>query len=281
MQVNQCRVAPSLGALEGSNFDVWGTREYYSEDRPAVFFGLYGLPDFYALWRHVGTKWILWCGSDITHFQNGYWLEEGGGIRVDSQPLAEWINKNCDNWVENEVERQALADMGIDSKVCPSFMGNVDDYGVEFKYNDRPNVYLSANEGREVEYGWNLVEEIADKCDVDFHLYGSDTWTTKHHNVFIHGRVTKREMNNDVMHMQCGLRLNETMDGFSEITAKSILWGQHPLVWAAYKYPHLKSFKDEAELVKRLNELTNETLPHPYRDHYKQAINKYPWNTKQ
>ena len=169
----QCRVAPSLGALEGTHDQVWGTKEYISQDEDTVFFGLYGLPDFYTLWRHKGKKYILWAGSDIRHFQNGYWLEDGGSIRVDPQPLADWIEKHCESWVENDVERVALEEMGITAKVGQSFMGDVNDYEVTYKPNERPSVYLSANVGREEEYGWQLVENIADRCEVDFHLYGS------------------------------------------------------------------------------------------------------------
>jgi|25_taG_2_1085351.scaffolds.fasta_scaffold04859_4 hypothetical protein len=276
----QCRVAPSLGALEGEHQDVWNTDEYMNDRSPTVFFGLYGLPDFYTLWRHKGQKAILWAGSDITHFQNGYHLTDSGDIRIHSEPLAQWINENCDNWVENKVEFNALLDMGIEAKVCPSFMGNIDDYEISYVHRERPEVYLSANSGREIEYGWGIVEEIADKCDVDFHLYGSDQWETAHNNVFVHGRIPKEEMNEQVKHMQCGLRLNEHMDGFSEITAKSVLWGQYPIVWRGYGYAGIDSFRVKDELIVKLNQLVGKTNPNPERDYYLDVINKYPWLSK-
>ncbi|KKM72328.1 hypothetical protein LCGC14_1421680 [marine sediment metagenome] len=74
MQDWKCRVASSLGALEGTPYEAWGTIEYKPEIHgkdSVVFFGLYGLPDFYALWRHKGRKAILWCGSDLIFFNNG------------------------------------------------------------------------------------------------------------------------------------------------------------------------------------------------------------------
>lgn len=273
----QCRVAPSLGALEGTHDKVWGTTEYTNLAEDTVFFGLYGLPDFYSLWRHEGKRYILWAGSDVLHFVNGYWLEDGGGIKLDPLPLAEWINKHCESWVENEVERLKLLEVGIEAKVCPSFMGDVADYKISFVSTDRPMVYLSANKGREVEYGWGLVEEIADRCTGEFHLYGSDQWKTRHSNVFIHGRVPKEQMNQEIKQMQCGLRLNGGMDGFSEITAKSVLWGQYPLVWSHFKYPVLGSFADKEELIKKLNWLKNVHHPNPARDYYLRTLNKYPW----
>ena len=70
----KCRYAPSLGALERTHQEVWGTEEYIPEKHlydPVVFFGLYGLPDWYLLWRHKGKKAVLWAGSDVKHFLNG------------------------------------------------------------------------------------------------------------------------------------------------------------------------------------------------------------------
>src|SRR5210317_1709798 len=88
----RCRWSPTLGELEDTAENIWGIKEYNPEtdkDKPCVFFGLYGLPDFWALWRHRGKKWILWAGSDIIHFQNGYHLEYGGAIKIGAEPLGE------------------------------------------------------------------------------------------------------------------------------------------------------------------------------------------------
>jgi len=117
MQEIKCRVAPSLGGgFAGTPEKVWGTKPYNAEtdkELPCVFFGLYGLPDFYALWRHKGKKWILWAGSDIRHFISGYWLAEKGEIKIEPKALAKWINKNCENWTENEIEANSFPDTGL------------------------------------------------------------------------------------------------------------------------------------------------------------------------
>ena len=85
-----CRWSPTLGALEDTHQNVWGTHDYFPDSlsHPAVFFGLYGLPDFYVMWRHKGRKCILWAGTDIIHFRNGYWLDPEGTIRLSPSPLA-------------------------------------------------------------------------------------------------------------------------------------------------------------------------------------------------
>lgn len=274
------RIAPSLGGgFAGTPEEVWGV-ELLDEndfDSPCVFFGLYGLPDFYRLWRHKGKKYVLFAGSDIRHFTNGYWLNDTGTIRIDAQPLAEWINLNCESYVENGVEHEALMVYNIESKIVPSFLGNVDDYQVEFQPEERPKVYLSVSGDNFEMYGWSLVEEIADRCGVDFHLYGNKKeWTTKRSNVFVHGRVPQEQMNKEVKGMQCGLRTLD-FDGFSEILAKSILWGQYPISYISY--PCVDTFKSKEDLIEKLNGLVRMTEPNvKARNYYLKNLNKYPFN---
>ena len=270
-----CAWSPTLGALEDTAENVWGTPDY-QEDSDAVFFGVYGLPDFWKIWRHPGKKYVFWAGQDIVHLQNGYHLEDGGNIRVDSTPLAQWLDKYCENWCENEVERKALEEMGIRAHVQQSFLGNVDDYEVTYKQADRPAVYLSANPGRELEYGWGVIEDIADACEVDFYLYGSPDWRTQHSNVFVKGRVPKEQMNEEIKGMQCGLRLN-AFDGFSEVTAKSVLWGQYPITPASFKYEGIDGYRNLNNLVFLLNRLSLKVEPNPAREYYKNNLNNFPW----
>lgn len=277
----QTKIAPSLGELEGKANDVWGTSDYDNQNSDTVFFGLYGLPDFYTLWRHRGKKYILWAGTDIVHFTKGYWLDELGSIRVNPEPLAEWIEENCESWVENEVQKEMLEDAGITARVCPSFMGNVNEYELSYNHSQRPKVYLSVSGDNFDMYGWNIIEQIADKCTVDFHLYGNKgKWESKHSNVFVHGRVSKEQMNEEIKNMQSGLRLCMP-DGFSEILAKSVLWGQWPITWSSYKYPHILGANGQKELIRLINSLEYKKEPNREgREYYIKNINQYPWKTK-
>jgi len=275
-----CRYAPSLGALEGTPTEVWGLPMVYDFEDPVVYFGLYSLNDFNELRNDLSKrKAILWAGSDIKHFINGYWLDDEGKIRIDPLPLAQWISENCESYTENMVEADALRELGIESQVVPSFMGNVNDYDLEYVWDERPKVYLSVSGDNFEMYGWTLIEEIADKCNVDFFLYGNRTpYESKHTNVFVRGRVPKEVMNEEVKKMQCGLRTLE-FDGFSEILAKSILWGQHPISYI--EYPHIESFKTREELIKKLNNLVTKKSPNiEGREYYLKHLNNYPWNAK-
>lgn len=276
MQRWQCRYAPSLGALEDTPENVWGTLPYTNDTDPTVFFGLYGLPDFISLWRHKGRKAILWAGSDIKHFRGGYWLDTEGHMRIDPKSLARWIDANCESYVENYEEQYQLAQEGIRSKVVPSFLGKIDDYDVEFVPGN--HVYLSANEGRQIEYGFGLVEDtLAERLPgICFHLYGA-SWETKHPNVIVHGRVPKEQMNEEIKKMQCGLR-PLAHDGFSEVTAKSILWGQYPIT--NIHTPMIDSYEGDIErLVWLLNKIPSRTIHNNgARDYYLLNLNNYPWN---
>lgn len=262
----QCRIAPSLGALEGHPNDVWGTVEYTNRDDPTVFMGLYGFNDFYELWRHRGKKWAFWCGSDVRHFIAGYWLDDEGETHVNPDNLAEWINKYCESWCENEVEQTALANVGIYAQVCPSFMGNVKDYDVTYEWNEIPMAYASVSGNDFRLYGWDKIELLAEEHpEVLFFLYGNTVpWRTKHANVIVRGRIPKEQMNEEIKKMQGGLRLLE-FDGFSEVIAKSVLWGQWPV--SQIEYPHvLKSleFPKEPNIAGR--------------EYYLKRLNDYPWN---
>ena len=276
----QCRLAPSLGGgFDGTPNQAWGTVDYKDDQAPTVFFGLYGLPDFYNLWRHRGKKCILWCGSDIRHFVNGYWLEEEGIIKIDPKPLAEWINKNCESWVENEIEYNALKELGIESQICPSFLGDVTKFEISYQWSKRPKLYTSVSGDDFKLYGWDKINKLsAENLNIEFHLYGNkepfiiDPFNEEEpSNVIIHGRVPKEQMNEEIKDMQGALRLVE-FEGFSEIIAKSLLMGQWPV--SLIKYPHTLSVEniDMLKLAKEPNMGGREWLL--------SVVNKFPWNLK-
>jgi hypothetical protein len=272
MQEVRCRWSPTLGSLEDTAEAVWGIKEYVPDkdiDKPTVFFGLYGVPDFYALWRHKGKRWILWAGSDIRHFVKGYWLEDGGEIKIDPRPLAKWISKYCESWVENEVEYRALKELGIESKICPSFLGDIKKFPLSYAQNDRPKLYTSVSGDNFELYGWDKIDELAEQNpNVEFHLYGNTKeWRSDYPNVIVHGRVSKEQINEETKDMQGALRLTE-FDGFSEILAKSLLMGQWPV--SEIGYPHTLR-PDQIGLLK------HKEANVAGRDYYLKTLNKYPW----
>jgi hypothetical protein len=290
-----CRWAPSLGALEGTHQEVWGTLDYNRKEHkknPTVFFGLYDLRDYIALWRHRGPKWILWAGSDLRNLSQGFAFNDGKlkwlsvltrGLLI--KVVIRWI-KRADNYVENQWEADILEAVNVKSTIVPSFMGNVSDYKVSYKHQQRPQVYVSIPEKREVEYGVEYLFMLARRLpQIDFHVYGIDRQNVYgfgdsegHINLHPHGRVSKELMNNNIKNMHCGLRLNAT-DGFSEITAKSILWGQYPIT--RLENPMIPHFENDDELVSLLESLSEmKTYNQKGREYYLKALNNFPWNVK-
>lgn len=255
----QCRIAPSLGdGFEGHPNEVWGTRNYTEDTDPAVFFGLYGLPDFYALWRHKGRKAVLWAGTDILHFKNGYWLEHSSfGIKLDPKPLAEWIDKHCENYCENSTEAAALEALGIHATIVPSFLGDATQFTPQ-QLKPEKRYYSSVSSNDFDTYGWHIIHEIAlSNPDTEYHLYGNTVPWYGPNNVIVHGRVPKEQMNEETKSMTGAIRATR-FDGCSELIVKSVLWGQKPI--SIIHYPFLDEANPREALLAQLN--------------------KYPWNTK-
>ena len=281
----QARISPTLGDLESTHDKIWGTKPYENDTDPTVFMGIYGLPDFYTLWRHKGEKHILWCGTDIIHFQNGYWLDTKGDYRIGSRSLARWINKFCSNWVENKVEAEALMKEGIHANIQPSYLGDIDEMQVSFKPGNK--VYASVSGDNFEQYGWDKIPNLArENPGMEFHLYGNmlsplslaveldtDKFRVRHfpENVIIHGRVPKEQMNAEIAEMQGGLRMTE-FDGASEIVVKAMLMGQY--CFSLIEYP----FVDKPENISLL--LSRKTANIEGRNWWRENLNLYPWNAK-
>jgi hypothetical protein len=288
-----CRTAPSLGALNNSPVEIWGTEEYSyqpNKNDPTVFFGLYDLRDYIALWRHKGKAWVLWAGSDIENLVNGFIFNDGKLKWISRILRGNWwlkyILKKADHYVESADEWNKLMDWGLPkpTSVIPSFLGRAQDFPVSYKQAFHPNVYISAHEGREEEYGVDYIKKIAKQVpECIFHIYGvsKDGYLGRElknyfeGNIVWHGKVSNAKMNAEIKHFQCGLRLNSS-DGFSEITAKSILMGQYAIT--RLRYPMIPNFETDRDLVSLLKSLRTMNKPnHAARNYYLNSLNRYPW----
>lgn len=281
------RWAPSLGKLEGEAEDVWGTQEYVWWKhlfRPTVFFGMYDLRDFLALFFHRGKKWVLWAGSDVRNVDQGF-LFNDGKLKTLSLLFKDWFRSwiirtvnTAENWTENNWEKETLEKNGVHVEgVQQSFMGDVNKFPICYVKSSIPacHAYLSASEGRQEEYGWGIIERIAGYLPwVTFHLYGAK-WTTNYPNVVVHGRVPKELMNKQIEHFHIGLRLNET-DGFSEILAKAVLMGQYAI--GKVEHPHIPSFSNDMDLIVKIHKISkNKEVNYSARSYYLKNLNKFPW----
>ena len=265
--------SPTLGTFQDSPEKIWGVTKYKSKTKPTVFCGIYSLKDLQKVKQHKGKRYVWWCGTDITRLIKGYWLDEKGKKRVSPQKTADWISSHCESWVENYVEAEALAKLGINAHVCPSFLGDVKQFKIKYKFHKKPKLYTSVSGDDFKLYGWHRIDKLAKaNPKVEFHLYGNTKkWKSKFKNVIVHGRVPKEQFNKEIEDMQGGLRLT-TFDGFSEIVAKSVLMGQYPV--SLINYPYTLDPRD-IELLFELKEPNKEG-----RKYYLQEINNFPWAKK-
>jgi hypothetical protein len=279
----QCKWAKSLGELEATHQEIWGTSDYTDRNKPVVFFGLYDLRDYIALYRHKkGSIYILWAGSDILNLQNKF-LFNNGKLKLLSK-LFPFFHKFIVNllkrkvfkhYCENEVEQEALEKLGIKADVQQSYLGNIY-LPTTFEYSSEPKVFISCGKDRQIEYGFDIVEKIAKRLPkVKFYLYGDD-WETDKHNIIVRGRVSKEQFNNEIANMQIGLRLNK-FDGFSEVLAKALLRGQYAI--SKISYPFVYTYKNEYDLVELIKEIVDFKKPNiEAKEYYKKTLNNFVWS---
>lgn len=257
----QCRISPTLGdGFAGTPNKVWGTKDYKNDTDPTVFFGLYGLPDLFSLRQHKGHKVIFWAGTDVTYLLNGYWLDDKGEFRMDPKVVGAYLNK-FENWCENDIERVELKSVGIEAKVCPSYLGDVNKIKPSYRNSKHPKAYISVSGDDFKAYGWDRLHFIAKmNPEITIYCYGNKTeWKSSLKNIIVRGRVSQEQMNKEIKGMHYAMRLNDH-DGFSEIVAKAVLMEHH--VISAIKYPFLKLGRKRA------------------RQWLLNNVNKFPWNSK-
>lgn len=217
-----------------------------------VFFeGLYFDEDYKIFKRHIGNKIVFWNGSDVSRL-----LNDINRINI----LKEFPDTLhlCHN---NQLKEELLS-IGINAEISPIFFGNIDKYKVNFKLGDKLSVYLVAHEGREEEYGINIVKNIAFKePNIIFHIYGIKGINTN--NIFYHGIVNEEIMDNEIKDFHCCLRLNKH-DGLSQTVIKSILFGHYPIIRT--KQGSIWQAETEEEIIHYLNLLKEIKVPNFLRD---------------
>lgn len=261
------RVSSSIAPFREKAEKTWKVKRYeWPRDifKPIVFFGMYHFLDYFRYIFHLGPKSILWAGGDLTNLIN--------------RPLP-WYKlfRRADNYVENNLERKELDMYCIRAKVVPSFLEDEKDFPVSFQSTEFSHVYLSLRPGRENEYGLDIIKRIAPKTPkIIYDIYGQGGLS--YNNIVFHGNVPNKQFNEEIKNYHCGLRPNEH-DGFSEITAKSILMGQYPIT--RIKNTGIPSYETEEDLIKLLNSIPEMKKPNlDGRDFYLDTFNKFPWVQK-
>jgi len=180
-------------------------------DKSVFFQGLYFDEDYEVFRNHRGYKEVFWNGSDV--------------LRLLRSPERVSIIKEfkAKHTCHNKQLQDELASVGIEAMIKPMFFGDIEDYPVSYKPSDKPQVYITCNEGREEEYGVpQVLEKAKELKEFTFHIYGINGTNTD--NVIYHGWTDK--MDEETKSFQAVIRLNKH-DGFSQTVMKGILMGQH------------------------------------------------------
>jgi len=262
----QLRCSGSVKNFKPKIKKIWGLEEWNENELTkcsVLFFGIYQMGDFEFLRKHEGDKIIFWCGSDLMNLVKVPELQ--GIIREFPDAI---------HYVENGLEHEELRRLGIKAEIRPSFLEDIDDFPVSFKPQKDFHIFISCHEGREEEYGINFVNRIAFKLEgVIFHVFGING--DSNNKVKFHGKVSPEQFNKEIQNYHCGLRPNEH-DGFSEITAKSVLMGQYPIT--RIKYPQIDHYETEEQLIEIINKLKKIKEPNlEARDFWRKEVNNYPW----
>lgn len=222
---------------------------HWWKDRKAtcIFFGLYHEGDYKRFFWHKGPKRVFWCGSDILNL-----------MRQKPTILRALAIAPAKHYCENPIEYKMLVSFGIIPEVRPLFFDNPNYYDISYRHSETPHVFLNCHPGREIEYGINLLGDLAHILpEFTFHVYGveGDSFSE---NIVWHGLVPPSQFNWEIRAYQAGLRLN-LFDGFGEVLAKSILMGQYPIsrIW----YPEISYAYQLKDLVRLLQELKTKTEP--------------------
>ena len=211
---------------------------------PCVFFGMYHVGDLFEFTIHRGRRTLFWCGADI--------------LALHDRP--KWqqslLKTSARHICENEVEQRELATMGIKSEIHPMLFDPIT-IPLSYKWNPKPNVYLTAHKGREEEYGVGMIERVAPYFpEATFHIYGLSGEDTT--NISYHGQVSEKKFLQDIKGYQAAFRWNK-FDGFAETLAKSALMGQYPVSRIAY--PHITHAHDARSIVEALRVLGKKREP--------------------
>lgn len=280
------RVSLSVESFRERAIKTWGLSEWagWTESNAYVlFFGLYTKHDYDAFLRHKGKKAVFWCGSDITNLLHNY--ENRRIIKLFPE---------TGHYCENEIEAEELKRVGIEAKVIPSFLDNINNFPISYTPSNQPHIFLCGHDKREDEYGLGVVKRIAPRLpDVTFHIYGINRKANylsleertineklvsvdiENPNIWIHGKVPEQQFNNEIIQYQCGLRTNEH-DGFSEVIAKSVLLGQYPI--SKIKYDKIWNYETDDDLVALIEKLKFMKSPnYEARTHYLKLLNNFPW----
>lgn len=138
----QCYISSSVSTFKEKLFKKYDFIDYYDDNIPAVFFGLYGPSDYIVLSNHSSKVILVWCGSDALKIN-----EENVKILLDKKishiAMSEFISKDLEKF---KIPHKVIPVTPTDSILKPHIRGE--------------NVYVYTNGKNSNFYGQKLIDEI-------------------------------------------------------------------------------------------------------------------------
>jgi hypothetical protein len=279
--------------------DMTGLERYETNrdwQQPAIWMSLYNYKDYLAFKFHEGPKLVYWFGSDVTALVETGLVWTSHNWVATSEDLVKLVkSKDCIHVCQNELLQSELASVGIDSIVRPLYLGDLDSFETCFKSSKKPSVYSIVSAGRPTFYGLDWIYEVANKTEVEFHIYGHKGQDT--HNVFHHYTVfeepawhpneageyevitkikglPEQEFNEKIQAHQAFLRLPEH-DGVSQTVMRALAMGQY--VCDRINYPFVHHVTSPDDVLEFVNGLHLKTEPNQDIAVLNEVVNNFDW----
>ena len=264
------RCSPSVINFQDKVEKIWNLKRWEGvddEDKDVLFFGLYTLFDYDAFWySDLKKRSIFWCGSDIINTLGNIEFQRRLKLYPETQ-----------HYCETQEEYDNLKSIGIESKIIPSFLEDINDFPMTYQISETPHIWMCAHPAREVEYGVDTFLRMARKFpDYTFHIYGIYDWIEEEQpkNVLYHGQVPNDQLNQEIRKYQGSFRGNEH-EGFSEVPIKTILLGGYPIT--KMKFEKMWNYQTDEELEEHLKKLKGLLKPNEAYQYWRNKLNKFPW----
>ena len=264
------RTSPSVINFQDKVEKIWNLKRWEGvddEDKDVLFFGLYTLFDYDAFWySDLKKRSIFWCGSDIINTLGNIEFQRRLKLYPETQ-----------HYCETQEEYDNLKSIGIESKIIPSFLEDINDFPMTYQISETPHIWMCAHPAREVEYGVDTFLRMARKFpDYTFHIYGIYDWIEEEQpkNVLYHGQVPNDQLNQEIRKYQGSFRGNEH-EGFSEVPIKTILLGGYPIT--KMKFEKMWNYQTDEELEEHLKKLKGLLKPNEAYQYWRNKLNKFPW----
>ena len=264
------RTSPSVINFQDKVEKIWNLKRWEGvddEDKDVLFFGLYTLFDYDAFWySDLKKRSIFWCGSDVINTLGNIEFQRRLKLYPETQ-----------HYCETQEEYDNLKSIGIESKIIPSFLEDINDFPMTYQISETPHIWMCAHPAREVEYGVDTFLRMARKFpDYTFHIYGIYDWIEEEQpkNVLYHGQIPNDQLNQEIRKYQGSFRGNEH-EGFSEVPIKTILLGGYPIT--KMKFEKMWNYQTDEELEEHLKKLKGLLKPNEAYQYWRNKLNKFPW----